>query len=76
MANDFSDLYEVPEVPTVRVKKTWGHLHTHTSTTVPLSSFLLTERIPCSTAMARTILGPASRVMFGSSGSPAGTIVL
>ena len=76
MANDFSELYEVPEVPTVRMKKTWGHLHTHTSTAVPLTSFLLTERVLCSTAVARTILGPVSRVMFGSSGSPAGTIVL
>ena len=76
MANDFPDLYEVPEVPTVRVKKTWGHLHTHTSTAVPLTSFLLTERVLCSTAMARTILGPASRVMFGSCGSPAGTITI
>ena len=76
MANDFSELYEVPEVLTVRVKKTWGHLHTHTSTAVPLTSFLLTERVLCSTAMALTMLGPASRVMFGSSGSPAGTIVL
>ena len=76
MANDFSELCQVPEVPTVRVKKNWGHLHTHTSTAVPLSSFLLTEGVLCSTAMARTMLGPTSRVMFESSGSPDGTIVL
>ena len=76
MANDFSELYEVPEVPTVGLKNTWGHLHTHTSTAVPLTSFLLVDRVLCSTATARTMLGPASRVMFGSSGSQAGTIVL